>query len=90
MPLNTPPPLDFMHKKGDEIETRHKEAIRQLHRFGKVPVCALIARYKLGETTIRKILGYSTPSRRRPNRQGPAFLLSNARVNEIILYCAES
>jgi hypothetical protein len=31
------PPLDFDHKKGYEIPTKHKEAIRQLHWFGKVP-----------------------------------------------------
>jgi hypothetical protein len=30
------PPLDFDHHKGDEIPTKHKEAIRQLHWFGKV------------------------------------------------------
>jgi hypothetical protein len=90
MPLNTPPPLDFNHVKDEEIETRHEEAIRQLHWFGKVPVCALIIRYKLGNTTIRKILGYATPSRARPNPKGPSFLLSNTKVDEIILYYAES
>jgi hypothetical protein len=90
MAPTTPPPLDFTHIKGEEIATKHKEAIRQLHWFGKVPVCALMARYKLGKTTIRKILGYATPERYRPNRTGPTFLLSNAKVDEIILYCAES
>jgi hypothetical protein len=49
-----------------------------------------MARYKLGDTTIRKILGYPAPERLRPNRKGPSFLLSNAKVDEIILYCAES
>jgi hypothetical protein len=86
----TTPPLDFSYKKGFEIPTKHKEAIRQLYWFGKVPVCALIVRYKLGDTTIRKILGYPAPERLRPNRKGPSFLLSNAKVDEIILYCAES
>lgn len=90
MPPTTPPPLDFDHKKGFEIATKHKEAIRQLHWFGKVPICALMVRYKLGDTTIRKILGYPAPERHRPNRTGPAFLLSNQQVDEIILYCGES
>ena len=67
MAPNTPPSLDFKHQKGFEIPTKHKEAIRQLHWFSKVPVCALMVRYKLGDTTIRKILGYSAPERRRPN-----------------------
>lgn len=49
-----------------------------------------MARYKLGDTTIRKILGYPNPERRRSNRTGPSLLLSNAKVDEIILYCAES
>jgi hypothetical protein len=90
MAPTTPPPLDFNHQKGFEIPTKHKEAIRQLHWFGKVPDCALMVRYRLGNTIIRKILGYSAPERRRPHRTGPTFLLSNAKVDEIILYCAES
>ena len=90
MALNTPLSLDFNHQKGYEIPTKHKEAILQLHWFGKVPVCALMVRYKLGDTTIRKILGYPAPERFRPNRKGPTFLLSNAKVDEIILHCAES
>jgi hypothetical protein len=49
-----------------------------------------MVRYKLGDTTIRKILGYPAPERLRPNRKGPSFLLSNTKVDEIILYYAES
>ena len=89
MALNTPPPLDFQHKKGYEIPTKHKEAMRQLHWFGKVPVCALMVRYKLGDTTIRKILGYPYPERQRPNRKGHAFLLSDREVDEAIVYCSQ-
>ena len=33
----TPPSLDFIHQRGFEILTKHKEAIRQLHWYGKVP-----------------------------------------------------
>jgi hypothetical protein len=84
------PPFDFNHTKGFEIRTKHKEAIRQLYFFGKVPVYALQKRYKLSESSIRKILSYLAPERDRPNRTGPTFLLSNTRVDEIILYYAES
>jgi len=38
----TTPPLVFNHLPGEEIETKHKEAIRQLYGFGKVPIKALI------------------------------------------------
>lgn len=62
MPLNTLTLFDFKHKKGDEIPTKHKGAIRQLHWFGKAPVCALMARYELSDTIIRKILGYPSPN----------------------------
>ena len=37
----TPPPLDFDYQKGFEIFTKHKEAIRQLHNFAKVPILVL-------------------------------------------------
>jgi hypothetical protein len=65
----TTPSLDDWHpQKGFEIATKHKEAIRQLHWYGKVSVCALQMRYRdpitkkpLGESTIRKILGYTHP-----------------------------
>jgi hypothetical protein len=83
MALTTPPLDDWHHEKGYEIATKHKEAIRQLHWFGKVPICVLQQRYKapsgkpLGESTIRKILGYLALERARPKRVGPAFLLSD-------------
>jgi hypothetical protein len=93
----TPPPDDWHHKKGFEIATKHKNAIRQLHWYGKVPICALMIRYKdpatgtpLLESTIRKILGYPAPKRKRPNRRGPVFKLLDAKVDEVILYCAQS
>ena len=83
MALHTPPPLDFQHEKGYEIPTKHKEAMRQLHWFGKVPVYVLQRRYKdpsgnpLRESTIRKILSYAALERARPGRRGPIFLLSD-------------
>jgi hypothetical protein len=51
------------HLPGYEIPTKHKEAIRQLHKFAKIPVEALIARYSLGKSTIVKILSYDQPER---------------------------
>ena len=88
--MATTPPLDFEHERGFEIPTKHKEAIRQLHWFAKVPICQLEARYKLGNSTIRRILAYDTPERARPNRRGPAQKLTDARVDEIIEYCSEN
>ncbi|KAF8863481.1 hypothetical protein BDZ45DRAFT_670093, partial [Acephala macrosclerotiorum] len=70
MTLNTPLLFDFQHKKSDEIRTKHKKAIRQLHYA----------------STIRKILRYFNPERYRFNRTGPAYLLSNAQIDKIILY----
>jgi hypothetical protein len=83
------PPLDFKHDKGHEIPTKHKEAIRQLHWFGKKPVCQLAERYKLRESTICRILSYDTLERARPRRVGPAQKLTDLKVNEIIEYCAK-
>ena len=89
--MNTPPPpLDFDHEKGFEIPTKHKEAIRQLHWVGKIPVSQLETRYELGNSSIRRILTYDYPERVRPNRTGPTFKLSDRRVDEIIQYCSES
>jgi Transposase/DDE superfamily endonuclease len=96
MAPTTPPLDDWNHIKGFEIATKHKEAMRQLHWFGKVPICMLQRRYKdpsgkpLGESTIRKILGYAAPERARPSRKGPKFLLSDEKVDEVIIYAAQT
>jgi hypothetical protein len=55
MPPATPP-LVFDHENGQEITTKHKEAIRQLYSFAKVPAERLITQYKLVRTTIEKVL----------------------------------
>jgi hypothetical protein len=73
----TPPPLDFDHEKGYEIETKHKEAIRQLYWFIKVPIYQLETRYKLGNSSIRRVLSYDYLERVCPNRTGPSFKLSD-------------
>ncbi|PMD16958.1 hypothetical protein NA56DRAFT_282989, partial [Hyaloscypha hepaticicola] len=70
----TPPPLDFDHEKGFEIPTKYKEAIYQLHWFGHVPVSMLQVCYKLGESSVRRILSYDYPERKRPTGLGqPTF-----------------
>ncbi|KAN0094144.1 hypothetical protein V8E51_017328, partial [Hyaloscypha variabilis] len=55
IPLSTPP-LNFTHLPGQEIPTKHKEAIRQLYSFIKVLVKLLITRYKLARSIIKKVL----------------------------------
>lgn len=75
---------------GYEIPTKHKEAIRQLHRQAKFPVERLMAEYHLSKSTICKILSYDAPERARPTRTGRPKLLSDARVDEIIEYLSSS
>ena len=84
------PPLDFDHQKGFEIPTKHKEAIRQLHWFGKVPKLQLQERYRLGDMTIDWILAYEAPEQKRLNRIGKPKKLSDAQVDIIIEYCSEN
>ena len=57
-PHNPNPPPHFTHLPGEEIPTKHKEAIRQLYGFAKIPVEVLSTRYKLGRTTIERVLDY--------------------------------
>jgi len=89
MPPATPP-LDFSHLPGEEIETKHKEAIRQLYSFAKIPVELLITRYELPRSTIEKILRYHAPKRTRITRTGRPSLLTDTQVDEIIEYASET
>jgi hypothetical protein len=86
----TTPPLDFKHEAGEEIPTKNKEAIRELHNFAKIPIAVQQIRYKLRESTIRRILNYDAPERARPTRTGRPEKLTDHRVNEIIEYCTKS
>jgi hypothetical protein len=88
MPPATPP-LVFDHEEGQEIPTKHKEAIRQLYGFAKVPVERLMTQYKLGRTTIEKVLRYDALERSRITRTGRPSLLSDKQVDEIIEYASE-
>lgn len=84
------PPLDFKHEKGDEIPTKHKEAIRQLYSFAKVLIKRLIVRYKLRKSTITKILNYNALKRAQISRTGRPTLLTDTQVDEIIKYLSRS
>jgi hypothetical protein len=86
----TTPPLDFNHLPGEEIETKHKEAIRQLYSFAKILVKLLITRYELPRSTIKKILRYDALKRTRITRTGRPSLLTDTQVDEIIKYVSET
>jgi hypothetical protein len=90
MEVPTTPPLDFDYQPGFEIPTKHKEAIRQLYGFAKVPIEAIMVRYKLGKAIINRVLSYDAPERARPTRTGAPQLLTDSHVNEIIEYLSES
>jgi transposase len=90
MPSPTPPPLDFDHQPGLEIATKHKEAIRQLHGFAGKSVEELMARYRLGKSTINRILSYEHPEHAPPTRIGRPSQLTDSRVNTIIKYLSET
>lgn len=85
-----PPQLDFDHEPGAEIATKHKEVIRQLYGFAKVPIERLMGRYKLGKFTITKILNYDAPERARISRTGRPSLLTDTQVDQIIDYLSEN
>jgi transposase len=86
----TPPPLDFDHQPGFEVAIKHKEAIRQLYGFAGKLVEELMARYRLGKSTINRILSYEHPERARPTRTGRPSQLTDSRVNTIIEYLSET
>jgi hypothetical protein len=43
-------------KPGKEIKTKHKEAMRQLHKFANIGMKRLEGYYDLGGSTVRKVL----------------------------------
>jgi hypothetical protein len=50
------PPLQFDYQPGFKIETGDKKAIRELYGFAKKSIPTLMDRYKLGYTTICRVL----------------------------------
>jgi hypothetical protein len=87
--MDSTPPMT-PRSPGREIRTKHKEAIRQLYKQAKFPVEKLMDVYKLGKSTIIKILSYDAPERARPTRTGRPKILSDTKVDEIIEYLSES
>jgi len=54
------PPMSA-RKPGDEIKTKHKEAMRQPFKFAQIGLQQLEGYYKLGDSTVRKILHMMCP-----------------------------
>jgi hypothetical protein len=75
---HSPPPPELL--PGYEVPTKYKEAIRQLHGFAKMPLEAIIDRYKLSKSRVRKILNYKAPERARPTRTGRPSKLNDLKV----------
>ena len=74
-------------KPGEEIKTKHKEAIRQLYKFAKIGLQQLEGYYKLGDSTVRKILQYNVPERVRPTRTSrPRESLNAQEMHNVIAY----
>jgi hypothetical protein len=69
------------HVPGEEILTKDKEAIRQLYKQAKFMPSHLSVLYKVGESTINRILRYDQITRVRPTRTGRPHLLNDAQVN---------
>jgi transposase len=84
----TTPPLTPL-RPGFEITTKHKEAIRQLYGFAKVPIERLMAQYKMSRTTILQILAYNKPERARKTQTGRPQYLTDKQVDEIIEHLSE-
>jgi hypothetical protein len=89
MDLPITPPMPE-HVPGDEILTKHKEAIRQLYKLAKFMPSHLAVLYGIGESSINRVLRYNKPERSRPNRTSPAYKLNDAQVNWIIEYLSET
>jgi hypothetical protein len=51
--------------------------MRQLYGFVKILIKDLMDRYKLGESSMRRILKYDAPERARPIRTGRWHLLDD-------------
>jgi hypothetical protein len=78
------------HLLGYEIPTKHKEAMRQLHKFAKIGLQQLVGYYELGESTVQRILQYDYPEQARPTRTGrPRESLGDQEVRGIIDYICE-
>jgi len=89
MPTTPPPIQDWDHKKGYQVPTKNKEAIRELSAFAGKSVEQLADRYNPGEYSIRRILAYDIPERARAGRKGPKQLRTDTKLDEVIEYASE-
>jgi hypothetical protein len=55
---------------GFEIPTKHKEAMRQLYKYAKIGLQALLGYYRICSWTVSRVLQYDQPERKRPTRTG--------------------
>ena len=77
------------YQPGDEIPTKHKEAIRQLHRQAKIGATQLAKTYKSARSSVYRIWEYDAPERARPSRIGVPRTLNNNNIQAIIVYISE-
>ena len=82
----TLPPLDFDHKPGFKIATKHKNTICELYSFKEKTTKELIAWYKLTKSIIYYVLDYKHPERARPTQTRRPKILTDTRVDKIIKY----
>jgi transposase len=83
----TPPMPDRL--PGEEIHTKHKEAMRQLHRQAQFGPSTLATRYNVHRSSVIKVLKYNKPERAREGRTGRPRILTNEEVHGIIEYIGE-
>jgi uncharacterized protein YjaZ len=78
-------PFMSTRKPGEEIKTKHKEAIRQLFKFAKIDLQQLQGYYNLGNSIVRKILQYNVLERAKATRiSKPREFLNAQEVKDII------
>jgi hypothetical protein len=79
------------HLPGYEIPTKHKEAIRQLHKYAKIGLLQLFRYYSLTIDTICWILQYDYLERARLTRTSRLReSLNEQEVRDIIEYISDS
>jgi len=84
-PPLTPPMAD--RAPGDEILTKHKEAMRQLYKYAKIGLQQFQGYYHLGDSIVRKILQYDVLEKVRLICTGrPKKSLNAKKIRDIIEY----
>ena len=78
------------YKPGDEIPTRHKEAIRQLHRLAKFGSTKLRNIYRIAQSLVYKVLDYNKPECYQPGRNRRPRTLDKNNIKSIVQYTTKS